>query len=503
MDMDLEVDKYAHRALLCCLAVACAAAPSRAAAFGDPLWKFFTDYAVTVVEPVPGVSGTGMDLLVGSEDDSLYLVKTRGAAAGKQAWASAFKATLSAATALADINGDGAADAAAGDEFGVIEAVSGADGKPIWAFLTFGTVLSLAALPDVNGDGVGDVAAGSENDTVYCLSGKPGGKLGKSIWEFALPVAKHGPPGGTAAPKAAARPSMQKLAVGVNSVAVVGEKGKAPFGLAAGTSLDTVYCLALADGAVKWKTGLPGDIWKVVAFPDQDDDGVEELLLACGADAAYLLNGATGAVIWSHAVTAGATAVAAAPDMDGDGKPDALIGDGDGAVHCVPGNSKGSSVKSAWMYSFKDTSTILSIAVPGDLDKDGRAECVVGTSNDTVALLSGKGARLAAASVGGMVNALAVPGDISGDGAPDWVAGSEIGYAQAFSGSDVVSLRPVRPPAAARAARMAGRPSPLFPRPGSGSAYDGRGRAYPVSHPISPARSGERVPPAQAGITAE
>jgi hypothetical protein len=481
---------HAHRAIYGYLAAVCAAAPTGAAAYGDSLWKFFAEFAVTVVEPVPGVSGSGVDLLIGSEDDTLYLVKSRGAGAGKQAWAAPFKATLSAAAALPDINGDDAADAVAGDEFGLIEAVSGADGSPVWAFITFGTVLSLAALPDVNGDGAADVAVGSENDTVYCLSGKPGGKLGKSIWSFALPAAKHGPPGGPPVAKAAARPSMQKLAVGVNSVALVGEKGKPAFGLAAGTSLDTVYCLALADGAVKWKAGLPGDIWKIVAFPDQDNDGVEELLLACGADAAYLLNGATGAVIWSHDVVAGATMVAAAPDMDGDGKPDALIGDGNGTLHCVPGNSKGTAVRSAWMYSFKDTSTILSIAVPGDLDKDGRADCVVGTSNDTVAAINGKGIRLWAASVGGMVNALAVPGDISGDGAPDWVAGSEIGYAQAFSGSEAVSIRPGRAAAAGSVSRMPRHPSPLFFRPGSGDAYDGRGRARPQSpaHAGAPAK---------------
>jgi hypothetical protein len=472
---------YAQHAIFCSLAAACAAAPAGAAAFGDSMWKFFSEFAVTVVEPVPDVSGSGNDLLVGSEDDTLYLVKTRGTGAGKQAWAAPFKATLSSAAALPDINGDGAADAVAGDEFGLIEAVSGADGTPVWAFITFGTVLSLAALPDVNGDGAADVAVGSENDTVYCLSGKPGGKLGKSIWAFALPVAKHGPPGGLPVPKTSARPSAQKLAVGVNTVALVGEMGKPAFGLAAGTSLDTVYCLALADGAVKWKTGLPGDIWKIVAFPDQDNDGVEELLLACGADAAYLLNGATGAIIWSHTVVAGATTVAAAPDMDGDGKPDALIGDGDGTIHCVPGNSKGAGVKSAWMYSFRDSSTILAIAVPGDLDKDGRADCVVGTSNDTVAVIGGKGARLWAASVGGMVNAVAAPGDLTGDGAPDWVAGSEIGYAEAFSGSGPVSLRPGRRTAAGSATHLPRRLTPLFVRPGSGAAYDGRGRAHPRS----------------------
>lgn len=469
----------AHRVAYGFLAAACAV-PAGAAALGEPLWKFFADYAVTVVVPVPGLSG-GNDLLVGAQDDSLYLVKASGSGAGKQAWAASFKSTLSSAAALPDINGDGAADAVAGDEYGLIEAVSGADGSPVWAFLTFGTVLSLAALPDVNGDGVADVAVGSENDTVYCLSGKPGGKLGKSIWEFALPSAKtHGPPGGQAGPnalaKSMARPSMDKLAVGVNSVALIGQKGKAGFGLAAGTSVDTVYCLALADGAVKWKTGLPGDIWQVSAFPDQDGDGVDELLLACGADAGYLLNGATGAILWSHAVVSGAVSVAAAPDMDGDGKPDALIGDGNGTLHCVPGNSKGSAVKAAWTYAFADTSTILSIAVPGDLDKDGRAECVVGTSNDSVAVIDGKGKRMWAIGLGGQVNAVSAPGDFNGDGAPDWAAGSDQGFAEAFSGASGPSSL-ARPSAFGASTRRLRSPVPLFLRPGTGAAYDGRGRA--------------------------
>lgn len=473
----MNMNKYRYHAALWTLAAASAAAPARAA-LGESMWKFYSDFAVTVVEPAPGITASGsLDLIVGSQDDSVFLVETKGAGAGKQAWASDMKATVSSAAAMPDINGDNRPDVVAGDELGLVSAISGANGKAIWKFLTFGTVLSLAALPDVNGDGVADVAMGSENDTVYCLSGKPGSALGKSIWEFALPSAgrPHGPPAKVAAP-----PSQLTQATGVNALALVGQKNKAPACLAAGTSVDTVYCLALADGAVKWKTGLPGDIWKMTAFPDQDGDGVEELLLACGADEGYLLNGATGAIIWSHSVTLGATAVAVAPDMTGDGKPDALIGDGNGTIHCVPGNSKGAS-QSAWMYSFGDASTILSIAVPGDLDKDGKADCVVGTSNDSVALIGGTGKRLWAAGMGGQVNAVAAPGDLDGDGTPDWVGGAETGFAEAFSGGGSVSLLAPRAAAFGRASLKAHGAVPLFARPGSGAAYDGRGRAYPQS----------------------
>ena len=458
--------------------------PEAIASPGDSLWRFFSDYAITVVAPIEDLSGNGgTDLLIGSQDDSLYLVEGKGEKAGAQLWSRQFAATVSAAIAIPDVDGDGAPDVVGGDELGDVILISGKTGKPYWGIfdtLTVGgTILSLAALPDVDGDGKPDVAIGSEKDSVYCISGKRTASAGvKLIWKFGVPASKSGHPGGPPA-KIAAPPSQLTLATGANALALIEDKGKAPLCLAVGTNNDTVYCLALADGSVKWKSGLAGDIWKVTAFPDQDGDGVDELLLACGADMGYLLNGATGAVIWTHAVTAGATAVAVAPDMSGDGKPDALIGDGNGTVHCVPGNSKGAST-SAWMYSFGDGSTITSIAVPGDLDKDGRSECVVGTSNDSVALIDGKGKRLWALGLGGQVNVVAAPGDLNGDTLPDWVAGAETGFAEAFSGAGAtVGLIP-RAAAFGPPLHQPYGSVRLFARPGSGTAYDGRGRAHPT-----------------------
>lgn len=464
----------AYAALAALAALALGPLPARAG-LGDSLWKFYADFSVTVAAPVPDLSGNGgSDLLAGSQDDSLYAVEGRGAGAGSQLWAYAFKSTLSAAAALPDLDGDGRPDAAGGDEAGMIAALSGADGRLLWRYLSgLGTVLSLAPLPDVDGDGAADLAAGSEVDTVFCLSGKPGSVPKRVLWTFGLPAGRiHGPP--AQAKRDAGPPSTAPS--GANSLALVADKGKAPFGLAVGANNDTVYCLALADGAVKWKTGLAGDAWKVAAFPDVDGDGIGEVLVACGADAGYLLNGATGAIRWTHAVGLGASAVAAAPDMDGDGRPDALIGDGEGALHCVSGAAAGAA-KAAWTYSFGDGSTVLAIAVPGDLDGDGRAECVVGTSNDSAALISGKGARLWAAGLGGQVPAVAA-GDFDGDPVPDWAAASAMGFAQAFSGGGTVSLvspaphsraMPIRPPD--------GRGRILFEGPGG--PRDGAGRRTP------------------------
>src|SRR4051812_41402434 len=57
------------------------------AAPGESLWKFNADFGVTVVEPVSDLSGNGgVDVLIGSQDDSLYLVEGKGPHAGNQLW---------------------------------------------------------------------------------------------------------------------------------------------------------------------------------------------------------------------------------------------------------------------------------------------------------------------------------------------------------------------------------------------------------------------------------
>jgi hypothetical protein len=445
----VRMDRIAALSMLCA-GIAGAALP------GEQLWRFYADFGVTVVEPAPDVSGNGgRDVLVGSEDDSLYLVEGRGPQAGNQLWSAAFKSTLSAATAIPDVNGDGKPDVAGGDQLGLIQAMSGATGQALWKYLTFGTVLSLISVPDANGDGIADVAAGSENDTVYCLSGKSDGILGKVIWQFGFSGIKHGPPGDVGRPKAgAAGPPPKDTPSGANSLALLRQNG-GTFGIAVGTSADTVYCLATATGAPKWKAGLPGDIWKLAAFPDQDGDGISEVLAACGADMAYLLKGANGEVIWSHPVSLGALSVAVTDDMDGDGNADALIGDGGGHVACVSGAAKGAGVKAVWTYDFGDTSSVLSVTAMGDVDKDGKPDCAAGTSNDVAAVLTGKGVKAWSVNLGGEVSAVADIGDVDGNGTSDLGVGTAMGFASALFGGGPAPVlsRETRRDAALRASQ--------------------------------------------------
>ncbi|MDQ3002830.1 MAG: FG-GAP-like repeat-containing protein [Fibrobacterota bacterium] len=421
--------------------LALAACVSWAAGPGDQLWRFYAEFAVTVVVPIPDLSGNGgKDVLVGSQDDSLYLVEGRGPKAGNQIWSRPFKSTLSAAAPVPDLNGDGKPDVVGGDEFGLIGCYSGATGDTLWLAITFGTILSLTAVPDVNGDNIPDIAAGSENDSVYMFSGKQASRLGKPLWQFGYSGGKiKGPPNTPGAKTTSLASPPRDGAGGANSLAQLNQKGGA-FGLAVGTSSDTVYCLALANGAIKWKAGLPGDIWKIAAFPDQDGDGIDEVLAACGANTAYLLKGSTGEILWSHPVSMGAITVAVSEDVDGDGKHDALIGDGGGQVHCVSGAAKGADVKSIWTYNFGDTSTILTIAPMPDLNKDGKPDCAVGTSSDLAALLDGSGGKSWSVNLGGEVTAVADIGDVDGNGSSDMAAGTLMGFASALFGGGTSSL---------------------------------------------------------------
>lgn len=425
------------------------------ASAGEQLWRFYADFSVTVVEAMDDVSGNGgKDVLAGSQDDFLYLIEGKGPTAGKELWSSKFLSTLSAAVPVPDMTGDGKPDVVGGDETGTIKALSGSSGEIHWAFLTngIGTILSLIPIPDVDKDGVGEILAGSENDTIYCMSGKPGSKLGKVLWQFGAPIKRKGGLDG-AGKKISATAGPKDGVSGVNSLALL-KKGNDAFGVVAGVSNDTVYCFPIAGGAPKWKVDMPGDVWEVAAFPDQDGDGVEEVLLACGANLGFLLKGSTGETLWSHPVSMGAVSVAVTADMNGDGKPDALIGDGGGKLHCVPGNALGVNIPAAWIYDFGDTSTIHSIAALGDVDGDGRADCAVGTSHDLVAVITGKGTKAWSQNLGGSVFSVASVGDLDGNGVADVAAGSEMGFAAVYQGTSGIgsrldrALRPVRDPAA-------------------------------------------------------
>ncbi len=70
--------------------------------------------------------------------------------------------------AVADFNGDGKLEVAAGTDDGVVHLLANRDGRVLGRFRTEGPILTLAAA-DVDGDGTPEIAVASEDGGLYAL----------------------------------------------------------------------------------------------------------------------------------------------------------------------------------------------------------------------------------------------------------------------------------------------------------------------------------------------
>jgi hypothetical protein len=425
---------------------------------GVALWSYSANSWITALAPIQDLSDPGNggeDLLAGSADDTLYCLEGRGMQRGGELWRVACRSSVTAVASTPDLDGDGRADAVAGDQANIIQCVSGGSGAVLWKNILYGAPLDIAVIPDLNGDNVADVVVASEDDTVYCFSGAVAG-MTKSV-QLGIIVWKFGTAGTVKKPLSAMAKSMQgpppskKRPQGANSVTVVQDAGaRKTFGIVVGASSDTVFCLAAQAASTPplalWKVSTPGDVWDVQRCDDVDGDQVDDVIVACGADIAYLLSGKTGAVLWSLPVTYGAQVVIAVADLNNDGLNDGVVGDGAGSVYCVSGATRGTNVAPLWKYAIGDTSTILTLSTVGDVNSDGKADCAAGSSNDMVYLLSGSnGAVIWSANTQGTVYASTAIADVNGDNRTDLAVGSGSSLATVYSGNGLaVGLRDAR-----------------------------------------------------------
>jgi hypothetical protein len=69
---------------------------------------------------------------------------------------------------VADFNGDGKLEVAAGTEDGVVSVLANENGQMIGQFQTGGAVLTIDAA-DIDGDGIAEIIAASEDGLLYAL----------------------------------------------------------------------------------------------------------------------------------------------------------------------------------------------------------------------------------------------------------------------------------------------------------------------------------------------
>jgi hypothetical protein len=407
----------------------------------EQVWTFTAGAPVTVIEPVIDLSDPsngGQDLIVGSQDDTLYLVEARGANAGGELWRVPMKSTVTAIKSISDIDGDGRADIMAGDMADIIYCISGGSGKILWKYLTRGSILSIAEIPDVDGDKKIDVVVCSEDNFAYCFSGAVNGmngstQLGNVLWNFntdSSSIIKH-------LNKSAQSGSVSERPQGANTVALIHGSGGSQFpAVVVGSSSDSIFCLSTAgqngNPVVLWRISVQGDVWNLNSCSDINGDKVEDLIVACGADVSYLISGKTGEELSTCKAQAGAQVTLAPGDLNKDGVADGIIGDGFGNVRCVSGAERGKNVNPLWTFSTGAHGTITSLALAGDLNKNGLPEIVIGSTNDTLYVCTDAGQLLWSMYMSGTIFSVASLADVNGDGKTDIAAGTENSVAAVF-----------------------------------------------------------------------
>jgi hypothetical protein len=409
----------------------------------EQIWTFAAGASVTVVEPINDLSDPpngGQDLIVGSEDDTLYLVEARGAKAGGELWRVPMKSTVTSIKSINDVDGDGRADLIAGDMADIVYCISGGSGTVRWKYLTRGSILSIVEVPDVDGDKKSDVVVCSEDNFTYCFSGVVNGmnnstQLGNILWKFNTDSSSINPKHLT---KSTLSTSSLERPQGANTVALIRGSGVSQFpAVAVGTSSDSVFCLSVAgqngNPVVLWRISLPGDVWNLNSCSDVDGDNVEDLIVACGADISYFISGKTGAELSACKAQGGAQVTLAPGDLNKDGIADGIIGDGFGNVQCVSGAARGKNAKELWTFSIGAHGTIKSLALAGDLNKNGLPEIIIGSTNDSLYVCTDAGQQFWAMNMSGTVYSVAGIADVNGDGKIDIAAGTENSIAAVFS----------------------------------------------------------------------
>jgi serine/threonine protein kinase/outer membrane protein assembly factor BamB len=201
-----------------------------------------------------------------------------------------------------------------------------------------------------------------------------------------------------------------------------------------------VHCLALADGASRWRAALPGVVsqpgmggdsvfvgdgegalhrvslqdgklgWKFGTsdpFPrppatlDINNDGMRDAIALSDNGSVYALDGASGEVLWSHELTKARTRTrnrVVLAEIDGRGVPEAVVGSMAGDVVALDARTG----KARWIFRLKEA--IYGEPAIADVNRDGVPDVIVGTTARRVHCIAGQGDRLLwSYDVGGQV----------------------------------------------------------------------------------------------------
>ena len=261
---------------------------------------------------------------------------------------------------MGDINGDSVPEviAGAGSDANAGYCLNGRSGSLVWRAGTGDAVYSVCRIDDVNDDGIADavIGTGDNSDLIYCLSGIAPDSL-RVIWRYN----SHG---------------------SVLSLTRIDDINNDQYNdIIAGISFGVNEVVALSghsagNTAIIWRTPIGAPVMKVVACPDLNHDGSEDVLVASWTNFALALSGADGTELWHNDIGGDVYSVASTSDINGDSIPDVIAGGLNGNVALIDG----ASGQTVWMAS--TDAPILTVHAIDDINGDGFSDIIAGQEKD-------------------------------------------------------------------------------------------------------------------------
>ncbi|MDQ1257499.1 MAG: hypothetical protein QG656_2105, partial [Candidatus Hydrogenedentes bacterium] len=256
------------------------------------------------------IDGDGQDEAVaGTENQGVHAFEADGAKLWNyQAEPSDGALSIICPIAAADIDGDGAAEIFAVDQWGPFCLTGG--GELRWARPTGDEFLSAPVIADADRDGHPELyIASRDTKAAWCLDARGGTVLWK-----------------TATIGGAEVYSGSCIAVGDVDQCGMDE-------IVMGDALGYVYCLD-ADGQIRWIYETGKRTHAATSLGDVDGDGAIEVLAASGDHNLYCLD-ADGQLEWKYAADLRLIYAATIADADNDGKTDILFCGSDRTLRCL------------------------------------------------------------------------------------------------------------------------------------------------------------------------
>ena len=313
---------------------------------------------------------------------------------GQPRWSYAMTPPVTAAPAVADIDGDGAEEIVAVDSKGLLVALTGA-GELLWSAVLSGGVEADAcpAVCDLDGDGRAEILAGDATGTLSCLD-----RSGKLLWRFSGDGSAMGP---------------------VLAVDLYDSPGKE----IVVTSHDQhVYALT-ARGEWMWDLYFPTDLFPntLPILADVEGDGVPELYIGGGLHHFYRIDPRTPAVVLEENVFLHVNGAIDATDFDGDGKDEVVFGNKGAGIWCYGDGGF------AWKRELRSAS-LYAAPVFLNLDNDPALEILFFEQRGGVYVFDASGEELANARLPVQPTARPLAGDLDGDGNAEAVVTSPGGH---------------------------------------------------------------------------